>query len=124
VVANGYEKSILTINRMVPGPSIQVCNIFSPWFAYDDIIQMEPTTLHAEAANTLRRTTQFSFPDGDGNVVAQFGNDISASRRAEQTRGYLLAAEILTELYVSRGCTERANELLGQFSVLSVLLFS
>ncbi|PNF18423.1 hypothetical protein B7P43_G09045 [Cryptotermes secundus] len=25
VVANGYEKSILTINRMVPGPSIQVC---------------------------------------------------------------------------------------------------
>nr|ALQ52760.1 laccase BP76 [Neocapritermes taracua] len=25
VVANGYEKSIRTINRMVPGPSIQVC---------------------------------------------------------------------------------------------------
>jgi hypothetical protein len=48
VVANGYEKSVLTINRMVPGPAIQVGSSLR-------LVRLEPITVHGVEVLQIRR---------------------------------------------------------------------
>lgn len=55
VVANGYEKSVLTINRMVPGPNIQVGNSIG-FFRLRYILQKEPVSRHKAEGLQIWRT--------------------------------------------------------------------
>jgi hypothetical protein len=53
VLANGYERGILTVNRRLPGPGIQVC-ILRHWTAVSD-------SLHAPIVLPLGRKPRHSI---------------------------------------------------------------
>ncbi|XP_069688169.1 uncharacterized protein [Periplaneta americana] len=60
VTADGFEKGILTVNRRLPGPGIQVC--YGDWIVVDVINQMsgEIITIHWHGIYNTRR----SYMDG------------------------------------------------------------